>query len=71
LTALNMPRSMVSQLIFVLEDASRTPLEDILKIYEAAAKAGADRLVIEDTVGVLRPLSTRYLISRLERGFLN
>jgi isopropylmalate/homocitrate/citramalate synthase len=53
---------------FVLEDASRTPLEDILKIYEIAIKAGADRLVIEDTVGMLRPLSTRYLISRVRNG---
>jgi isopropylmalate/homocitrate/citramalate synthase len=53
---------------FVLEDASRTPLEDILKIYETAIKAGADRLVIEDTVGILRPLSTRYLVSRVRNG---
>jgi len=55
---------------FVLEDASRTPLEQILKIYAAAAKAGADRLVIEDTVGILRPLSTHYLISRVRDGLL-
>lgn len=53
---------------FVLEDASRTPLEDILKIYEVAVKSGADRLVIEDTVGILRPLSTRYLVSRVRDG---
>ena len=53
---------------FVLEDASRTPLEDILKIYDIAIKANADRLVIEDTVGILRPLSTRYLISRVQNG---
>jgi len=53
---------------FILEDASRTPLEDILKIYDTAIKAGADRLVIEDTVGILRPLSTRYLISRVRDG---
>jgi 2-isopropylmalate synthase len=50
---------------FILEDASRTPLEDVVKIYETATKAGADRLVIEDTVGVLRPLSTHYFISRV------
>lgn len=50
---------------FVLEDASRTPLPDILQIFEAAAKAGADRLVIADTVGFLRPLSTRYLVSHV------
>ncbi|MBN1357436.1 hypothetical protein JW988_01580 [Candidatus Bathyarchaeota archaeon] len=55
---------------FVLEDASRTPLEDIVKIYVAAVNAGADRLVLDDTVGVLRPLSTQYLISRIREGLL-
>jgi len=50
---------------FVLEDASRTPLEEILQIFEAAVKAGANRLVIADTVGFLRPLSMRYLISHV------
>jgi isopropylmalate/homocitrate/citramalate synthase len=53
---------------FVLEDASRTPLQDILQIFEVAAKAGADKLVIADTVGFLRPLSTRYLISHVRDG---
>ncbi len=55
---------------FVLEDASRTPLKDIVKIYVTAVNAGADRLVLEDTVGVLRPLSTQYLISRVREGLL-
>jgi isopropylmalate/homocitrate/citramalate synthase len=55
---------------FVLEDASRTPLEDILKIYDVAIKAGADRLVVDDTVGVLRPLSTHYLIAKIRDGLL-
>jgi isopropylmalate/homocitrate/citramalate synthase len=50
---------------FVLEDASRTPLEEISQIFEAAVKARADRLVIADTVGFLRPLSMRYLISHV------
>jgi isopropylmalate/homocitrate/citramalate synthase len=50
---------------FVLEDASRTPLEEISQIFEAAVKAGADRLIIADTVGFLRPLSMRYLISHV------
>lgn len=53
---------------FVLEDASRTPLEEILQIFEAAVKAGADRLVIADTVGFLRPLSMRYLISHIREN---
>jgi isopropylmalate/homocitrate/citramalate synthase len=50
---------------FVLEDASRTPLEEIIQIFETAAKAGADRLVIADAVGFLRPLSMKYLVSHV------
>lgn len=53
---------------FLLEDASRTPLPDILQIFEAAIKAGADKLVVADTVGFLRPLSMRYLISHIKDG---
>jgi isopropylmalate/homocitrate/citramalate synthase len=49
-------------------DSARTPLEDILQVFEVAANAGASRLVIADTVGFLRPLSTRYLISHVRDG---
>jgi isopropylmalate/homocitrate/citramalate synthase len=50
---------------FVLMDGTRTALEDILQIFEAAVNAGATRLVVADSVGFLRPLSTRYLISHI------
>jgi isopropylmalate/homocitrate/citramalate synthase len=50
---------------FVLEDGSRTPLEDIIEVFSNAVKAGADRLIIADTVGFLRPLSIRYLFSHI------
>jgi isopropylmalate/homocitrate/citramalate synthase len=53
---------------FVLEDASRTPIEEILQIFKTAIKAGADRLVMADTVGFLRPMSTRYLVSHVREG---
>lgn len=53
---------------FVLMDGSRTPLEDILQIFEAAANAGAHRLVIADSLGFLRPLSMHYLISHIREG---
>lgn len=53
---------------FVLEDGSRTPLQDILQIFEATVKVGAERLVIGDTVGFMRPLSMRYLISHVRDG---
>ncbi|MBS7632283.1 hypothetical protein KEJ15_01495 [Candidatus Bathyarchaeota archaeon] len=52
---------------FVLDDASRTPPDDILRIVETAVKAGADRIVIADSVGFLRPLSMRYLISHIKK----
>ncbi len=53
---------------FVLSDGSRTPIEDILQVFEAAAKAGVAKLAIADTVGFLRPLATRYLISHVRDG---
>ena len=55
---------------FVLEDATRTPLEDIVGIFQEAVKTGADRLVIADTFGFLRPLSMRYLISHVKEGLM-
>jgi 2-isopropylmalate synthase len=53
---------------FVLMDATRTSLEDILQIFQNAANAGAIRLGIADSVGFIRPLSMRYLISHIREG---
>jgi isopropylmalate/homocitrate/citramalate synthase len=53
---------------FVLMDATRTPIEDILQVFEAAADAGAIRLGVADSVGFMRPLSMRYLISHIREG---
>ncbi len=53
---------------FTLMDGTRTPLEDIIQVFEAAANAGAIRLVIADSVGFIRPLSMRYLISHVRDG---
>ena len=53
---------------FVLSDGSRTALDDILTVFEAASVAGASKLVIADTVGFLRPLAMRYLLSHVRDG---
>ena len=53
---------------FILMDATRTSIEDILQVFEAAAKAGAIRLGVADSVGFIRPLSMRYLISHIRDG---
>ncbi len=52
----------------ILEDGSRTPVEDILMIFEAAVKARVDRLTIADSAGFLRPLSMRYLLTHVREG---
>ncbi len=52
----------------MLRDASRTPLETILQIFETAATAGASKLGIADSVGFLRPLSMHYLLSHIREG---
>ena len=53
---------------FMLMDGTRTTLEDILQVFEAAAKAGAIRLGLADSVGFIRPLSMRYLMSHIRDG---
>jgi len=56
---------------FVLSDGTRTALEDILSIFEATAAAGASKLAIADTVGFIRPLAMRYLMSHIRDGLSN
>jgi len=53
---------------FVLTDGTRTPIEDVIQIFEKAANAGANRLCIADSAGFLRPLSMRYLVSHVRDG---
>jgi len=53
---------------FNLMDGTRTPLEEILQVFQAAVEAGATRLGIADSVGFIRPLSMRYLISHIRDG---
>lgn len=43
------------QVVFTAEDATRTPIEDLLRVFEVAAHAGAHSLGIADTVGVAFP----------------
>jgi len=49
----------------VTEDTSRTSIDSTVEIYKAAVKAGADRVVIADTVGFLRPLSMKFLVAQI------
>ena len=40
---------------FIAEDATRTPMEYLLRFYRAVIDAGADRVMLTDTVGVMSP----------------
>ncbi|MHA1380321.1 MAG: homocitrate synthase/isopropylmalate synthase family protein [Candidatus Helarchaeota archaeon] len=50
---------------FIAMDASRTDLNTLLKFFHAAIDSGADKIVVADTVGTMRPLSMSYLIKNL------
>jgi isopropylmalate/citramalate/homocitrate synthase-like protein len=50
---------------FSAEDASRTELEYLLKVFEEAQEAGADRINVPDTVGVIIPRAMGHLVGRI------
>lgn len=53
---------------FTCEDATRTPLERLLRFYRAVINHGADRIGVADTVGCITPSGMRFLISELSKS---
>lgn len=53
------------------EDATRSDLEFLTRMFKAGVNAGADRLCPCDTVGVLMPERTSELFSELKKRFRN
>jgi len=51
--------------LFSAMDATRTDLDFLIKINKAVEEAGADRINIPDTVGIMIPIAMRDLISRI------
>ena len=51
------------------EDGSRSDIDYLIDLGQACIDAGADRLSIADTVGVLTPESTRFYMKRLLEAF--
>jgi 2-isopropylmalate synthase len=54
---------------FTVEDASRTPLDELAAAYRVAAEAGAGRLCVADTVGVLDPPGAAALVAAVGGAF--
>lgn len=52
---------------FVTEDTVRAPLDFVERLYLAATQAGADRLVVSDTVGIMTPLTFRWFLREFHR----
>lgn len=55
---------------WVSEDGTRCDFEHLKNVFNTAINAGAERIVIGDTVGVLTPYSAKYLIGRIREEIL-
>ncbi|TFF63400.1 MAG: hypothetical protein EU521_01915, partial [Promethearchaeota archaeon] len=55
---------------WVSEDGTRAELEHLKDVFRTAINAGAERIVIGDTVGVLTPQSTSYLINEIKKDVI-
>ncbi len=58
-------RERGAQAAFTIEDGSRTPMDRLLRMFRCAADAGADYLILADTVGILTPISTGRIVAKL------
>ncbi len=55
---------------WVSEDGTRCDFNHLVNVFKTAIEAGAERIVLGDTVGVLTPRSTSYLIKRIKNEVL-
>ena len=66
---LRLCRSLDLRVRLTCEDASRTPINELIDFYSAALAAGADRVGFADTTGILTPNQTyNYLVSLQRAG---
>ncbi len=56
---------------WVSEDGTRCDFSHLKNVFNAAIEAGAERVVLGDTVGVLTPQSTTYLINRIKKEIIS
>jgi len=56
---------------WVSEDGTRCDFSHLKNVFATAIEAGAERIVLGDTVGVLTPPSTSYLIKRIKEEVIS
>jgi len=59
----------IEEVEFGTEDASRTPVEQLISLVRSGVEAGATRYIFPDTTGSLTPESTAYYCKRLRAAF--
>jgi len=64
-------RRFTSDIEFSCEDASRTPIDDLCRIVEAAINAGANTINLPDTVGYALPYEMSRMVSQLRNRVPN
>ncbi len=52
---------------FVTEDTVRALMDFVERLYGEATRAGADRLVVSDTVGIMTPMTFRWFLDEFRR----
>jgi isopropylmalate/homocitrate/citramalate synthase len=52
---------------YVTEDTVRAPFDFVERLYREVQEAGADRLVVADTVGIMTPLTFRWYLGEFQR----
>ncbi|MFW9949694.1 MAG: homoaconitate hydratase [Candidatus Thorarchaeota archaeon] len=55
---------------WVSEDGTRCDFKHLTDVFNTAIQAGAERIILGDTVGILTPQSTTYLITRIKNEVL-
>ena len=56
---------------WVSEDSTRCDFEHLKNVFNTAIEAGADRIIIGDTVGVLTPYSASYLVKKIKADVID
>lgn len=67
LAAVAQAKSAGLHVAFVTEDTVRAPFDFVERLYRGVQEAGADRLVISDTVGIMTPLTFRWFLREFRR----
>jgi len=54
---------------FVTEDTFRADLDYVTKLYNACIDAGANRVVLSDTIGIMTPAGIRWYLEQVKKRF--